>query len=358
MLGEGDSLLAIAISSVVIWLFFALILGGVKQATTINTIATIAKMVPLAFCIIAIIFAFDPKVFADNLMGMAPGGNETIFSQVRQTMLITVFVFLGIEGASIYSRHAKSRKDVGRATVLGFLLVLALLASVTLLSYGVLPRADIALLRQPSLAGILESVVGSWGGLSVRFGLIISVLGAYLAWTLMSAEVLFAAAEGDDMPGFVRKTNGNGVPQNALFMSAILTQLILIATYFSESALDFASELTSSLSLLPFFLTAVYSVKVVTEKNDGLDAPAKGRKPEFAVSILAAVYTAFLIYAAGWQYLLLSCLLLAPSSLLFFRARKEQNLRVFTAPEKVIVVVLIAGAIMAIISFAAGWIAM
>ena len=41
-------------------------------------------------------------------------------------MLVTVFVFLGVEGASVYSRHAKRREDVGKATVLGFLSVLAL----------------------------------------------------------------------------------------------------------------------------------------------------------------------------------------------------------------------------------------
>ena len=36
-----------------------------------------------------------------------------LFEQVRDTMLVTVFVFLGIEGASVYSRFAKKRSDVG-----------------------------------------------------------------------------------------------------------------------------------------------------------------------------------------------------------------------------------------------------
>ena len=58
-------------------------------------------------------------------------------------MLITVFVFLGIEGASNYSRFAQKRADVGKATVVGFLGVLALFASVSILSFGVMPRAEI-----------------------------------------------------------------------------------------------------------------------------------------------------------------------------------------------------------------------
>ena len=62
---------------------------------------------------------------------------------------------------------------------------------VTMLPYAVLPRADIAGMRQPSMATVLEAVVGHWGAIFVSVGLIVSVLGAYLAWSLICAEVLF-----------------------------------------------------------------------------------------------------------------------------------------------------------------------
>jgi arginine:ornithine antiporter/lysine permease len=89
-------------------------------------------------------------VFADNLRGGIGYGSP--FDQVKGTMLVTVFVFLGVEGASVYSRHAKRREDVGRATILGFLSVFAIFASVTIVTYGVLPASEIAELRQPSMA--------------------------------------------------------------------------------------------------------------------------------------------------------------------------------------------------------------
>ena len=41
----------------------------------------------------------------------------------------------------------------------------------------------------------------------VSIGLIVSVLGAYLAWTLMAAEVLYVAAKDDDMPRFLARSN-------------------------------------------------------------------------------------------------------------------------------------------------------
>ena len=78
-------------------------------------------------------------------------------------MLITVFVFLGIEGASNYSRFAKKRSDVGKATVIGFLGVLALFASVSILSFGILPRAELQQLSQPSVGGVLAAAVGPLG---------------------------------------------------------------------------------------------------------------------------------------------------------------------------------------------------
>src|SRR4051812_46963516 len=191
-LGEGDTVLAVAISSVGLWLFFVLVRRGIAQAAAINRIVTIAKLVPILVFVLLAIFALDPAVFAANWAGADYAGS--LFEQVRGTMLVTVFVFLGVEGASTYSRHARRREDVGRATILGFLSVFSVFASVTIVSYGILPMDQLAKLRQPSMAGVLEAAVGPWGTWFVSAGLMISVLGAYLAWSLMAAEVLLVAA--------------------------------------------------------------------------------------------------------------------------------------------------------------------
>src|SRR5699024_7199604 len=153
-LGEGDTIVAILLSSVALWGFFFFISRGVQEATAVNRIVTIAKMVPIAVFIILALFYLKPDVFVENFSGTGEG---SLFTQVRNTMLVTVFVFLGVEGASVYSRHARKREDVGRATVLGFLSVFAIFASVTIVSYGLMPLDEIAQLRQPSMAGILES---------------------------------------------------------------------------------------------------------------------------------------------------------------------------------------------------------
>ena len=94
--GQGNTAVAIIVASVGIWLFHTLILRGTQQAAVINSIVTVAKIVPILIFILILIFAFKLNLFSYNLYG----GDLTagMFEQVRATMLVTVFVFLGIEG--------------------------------------------------------------------------------------------------------------------------------------------------------------------------------------------------------------------------------------------------------------------
>lgn len=348
-LGEGNTIPALVLSTIGLWGFFLLIRKGVREAAAINRIVTVAKLVPILVFILIALFYLDPKVFADNVSGSTYG---TLFDQVRGTMLVTVFVFLGVEGASVYSRHAKRREDVGRATVLGFLSVFAIFASVTIVSYGILPMAEIGALRQPSMAGVLEAAVGTWGKVFVSIGLIISVLGAYLAWTLMAAEVLFVAAKDDDMPRFLRGVNAADVPVPALILSTSLAQVFLIVTYFSEDAFNFALDLTSALTLIPFLLAAAYAVKLALGRADA----ARGSGRELTVGVIATIYIAFLLFAAGLTYVLVSFIIYAPATILFAITRREQGRRVFSPAELVLFVVSLVGAIVGIVAIAAGWI--
>ncbi|MGW5739289.1 MULTISPECIES: basic amino acid/polyamine antiporter [Streptomyces] len=351
-LGDGDTLLAVVLSSFGLWAFFLLIRRGVKEAAAINRIVTVAKVVPILVFVILALFFFKPSVFADNFGGADYAGS--LFNQVRGTMLATVFVFLGVEGASVYSRHAKRREDVGRATILGFLSVFAVFASVTIVSYGIMPMAEIAELRQPSMAGVLEEAVGTWGKVFVSVGLIVSVLGAYLAWTLMAAEVLFVAAKDDDMPRFLRKATSEDVPVPALLMTTALSQVVLVVTMFSDDAFNFALDLTSALSLIPFLLAAGFAVKIALGGQE--DVAGRSTRKELVIAVIATLYTAFLLYAAGLKFVLVSFILYAPATLLFVKARREQDRRLFSPREAVICAVSIAGAVVGVIALAMGWI--
>src|SRR5690349_6878422 len=177
--GDGDTALAVALGTAGVWLFHYMIARGVRDAAVINRIVTIFKVLPILVFIIVLFFYFDAGVFSDNWTAYGYGDLGNLNEQVRTTMLITTFVFIGIEGASVYSRYAKRREDVGRATVLGFLSVLSIFSLVTLSSYSVVPQPELADTRQPSMIGVFESVVGHWGEIFISVGVVVSVLGAY-----------------------------------------------------------------------------------------------------------------------------------------------------------------------------------
>ncbi|WP_049600419.1 basic amino acid/polyamine antiporter [Yersinia nurmii] len=377
LFGDGNTLSAVLIASLILWSFHFMVLRGVKEAATINTIATFAKVIPIFIFVVVLIFAFNSDIFMQNFWG-APvtsitadishwddygyvghaateidASSTSLFSQIRSTMLVTVFVFVGIEGASVYSRYAKERRHVGIATVLGFIGVLCLLVLVTMLSYGVLLRPDLASLRQPSMAGVLEHIVGRWGAIFISIGLIISVMGAYLSWTLLAAEALYSAAKSHIMPKIFTTENKHGVPSAAVWMSNIFIQFFLIVTLFTEYAFQLALELTSSLVLIPYLLVAAYGLKLAW-RGETYEKDSREHKKDFLIAAIATLYAILMVYAGGLKYVLLSAVIYGPGTLLFILAKREQHHPVFTAVEKVLFAVAIAAAAGAVYGLVTG----
>ncbi|MEI5674683.1 MULTISPECIES: basic amino acid/polyamine antiporter [Nocardioides] len=343
--GDGDTVLAVGLATCGVWLFHYLIARGVRDAAVINRIVTVFKILPILVFIVVLLVSLDAGVVADNWLATGYGDLDGLGDQVRSTMLITTFVFIGIEGASVYSRYARRREDVGRATVLGFLSVLSIFALVTLSSYAVVPQPELAATRQPSMVGVFESVVGDWGEVFISVAVIVSVLGAYLAWTLMAAEVMFIPARADDFPAFLGRENAAGTPITALVVTSLGVQALLALTLVVTDALNFLLDLATSLALLPYLLAAAYALKLglTGESYDGV-APAVRRR-ETIVAGAATAYTIFLFDAAGLQFLLLSTVILAPSALLFVKARSERGLRLFTPTEMGVFALVAVGAV-------------
>lgn len=342
--GDGSSVTAIVVSLIGIWAFHFMILRGVEQATFINTVVTVAKIVPLIVAVIGFIVFFNHSQFSENFFGGVGMPEKSLLAQVRDTMLITVFVFIGIEGASVYSRFAKERSDVGKATILGFVAVTGLMVAITLLPYATAPRAAIAGVQNPSLAGAFELAVGHWGAVLISIGVLVSVLGAYLAWSLICAEVMFAAAKSSDMPKLFAAQNGNRVPANALWLTNIVVSLFVISTYWSRDAFNFMLDMTSVTALLPYLLVAGYGV-LLARSGVGYETTPNERGRDQVFAWIAAVYTIFMFVAAGLKYVLLVAVLFVPGTILYFWARREQKLQLFTTTAELVIfaITVIAG---------------
>lgn len=151
----GNNLLSIIGGSVLIWGFNFLVLRGIKQATVINIIGTIAKIVPLILFILILLFVFQFSKFDFNFWGEQIATRAKLgglSAQIKSTMLVTLWAFIGIEGAVVMSKHASSPKAVGRATVLGFLGCLIIYILLSLLPFGYMTQAELAAIPNPSTA--------------------------------------------------------------------------------------------------------------------------------------------------------------------------------------------------------------
>jgi arginine:ornithine antiporter / lysine permease len=335
--GEGNTQAAIIGASIAVWVVHLLVLRGIQGATVLNAVVTIAKVAPLLLFIGLVAMAFEVKTFRLDFWGDAKLGS--VLDQVKSTMLVTVWVFIGIEGASVYSARARQRADVGRATLAGFLICLLLLMGVSLLSLGIYTQPELAALKNPSMAVVLEKAVGSWGAIVIYIGLIISVGGGFLAWTLLAAESLFTPANGGVMPTWLVHKNTNDVPSNALWLTSGMVQLFLIVTLFSKASYLALISLSTAMILLPYLFSAVYGLSLVWR---GEGESRSKRSSDMPVAAIAAVYCIWLLYAAGLKYLLLSALLYAAGAGVYVIAKKQRGERPFTGQEWGLLLVICA----------------
>ncbi|MCQ9279178.1 arginine-ornithine antiporter [Staphylococcus borealis] len=348
----GNTLPSIIVASFLLWGVHFLILRGVETAAFINSIVTVAKLIPIFLVIICMIVVFNFDTFKAGFYGMTSGGTGIFswgdtMSQVKSTMLVTVWVFTGIEGAVVFSGRAKSKKDVGTATVIGLVSVLVIYFLMTVLAQGVIQQNQIADLASPSMAQVLEHIVGHWGSVLVNIGLIISVLGAWLGWTLLAGELPFIVAKDGLFPKWFAKENKNKAPINALLITNILVQIFLVSMLFTDSAYQFAFSLASSAILIPYMFSAFYQLKYTIEHKG--HATVK----QWAIGIIASIYAIWLVYAAGIDYLLLTMLLYIPG-LFVYRFVQRNNHKPLTKGDYILFAVIIILAVIGIIRLAMG----
>ena len=317
-------LTAFLIGSAILWSFHAILMAGIREGAILNFIVTAAKLIPILL-IILLGFALvrsDLFIVANWQRQLAStGGDTTPLMQVKEAMAVVLWCFVGIEAASVLSGRAKSQRTVRLSIILSLLVVLSIYMLVTFIAMSSVPAHELAASETP-LALVLErTAVGAAGGLVIRLGIMISVLGASISWILLSVETLYAAARDGVLPRLFQKTNRKGTPVNALLMTQCFTQLFLLSILSPRLNETYLAAITiaTTLVLIPYLLSSLYAVKTAFSIR-------KQESPRhLVIALLGTLYSLYVIYAVGLRYLILSVLFYGIGSLLFLRAKREQR---------------------------------
>lgn len=351
----GNNLASIIGGSILIWGFNFLVLRGIKQATLVNTIGTIAKIVPLILFIVIIAFIFHFDRFDFNFWGENTKSLGGLSSQIKSTMLVTLWAFIGIEGAVVMSKHAKSPQTVGRATLLGFIGCLGIYILLSLLPFGYMSQTELAAVPNPSTAGILEKAIGRPGAWLMNIGLLISVLTSWLAWTMITAQIPQAAAENGTFPKEFAKENEYQAPSVSLWVTSALMQAMILLVYFSNNAWNTMLSITSVMVLPAYFSSCAYLWKICEDGEYPANAYIRRSTALFS-SVVGSVYALWLIYAAGLNYLLMAVIFMTIGIPVFVWARKQSapNQKAFTVGEGALACLMAVIAVWAVYAFSRG----
>lgn len=325
----GNNIPAIIVGSFIVWIMFFICLAGVKSASFLNVIGTIGKLIPVLIFLIIIIFGFKISLFLTDFWGNQTipslhdhNLNSSILSQVKSTMLVVLWLFMGIEGAVVVSGRAKSQKDVGKSTFIGYIFILIVYALVSLLPYGSFSQGELAKMSNPSVAQIMLVKVGEWGSVIINIGVLISVLSSWLAWMVMLGEIPYAAAKSQTFPKAFLKQNKKGANSTALLWTTIVIQVTLILSYFAGNAWDTMISVTSAMAVPCYFFSCLYLFKLTIKKQypTGIFA---SKTNAFITGLIGSLFTLFIFYSAGLNYLLMALIAYAIGVPLFIYTRKK-----------------------------------
>ena len=197
--------------------------------------------------------------------------------------------------------------------------------------------------------------------------MILSLAGALLGWTILAADCPYSAArQGVFLKAFAR-ANPNGSPSFALYLTNGLVQLFLIVIFFSASTYQVFYTFSTTMIMIPYFLSALYYLKVTLRGEGfprGVKSPASGSDPDAdiaarggslaAARFFAIIGTAYGI-SSGLELTFIACILYAPGILVYALGKKERGRPVFERPyEMVLAIALAVLALIAIFMIATG----
>ena len=353
----GNTIPCIIIAFIVMWALTYLVIRGVESAAFLNAIVMVCKVAAIAVTLIFGIFLFNAGISTayfwgnvyDNAVAAGQYGPDAaplggVGTQIFNCMIIMMWCFVGIEGASVVSSRAARKTDVGKATLIGFICLMLIYVGASVLPYGYMSSTEVAALDYPALVYVFSSMAPGWGGPFISIAIIISILGSWLSFTILPAETTSEMADYKLLPASWGKLNSHNAPSMSLLIVGACTQAFLIVLLFSADAYDFAFSMCTVAIVITWAFAAAYQAKWGVQNKNMVQA---------AIGFVAVAFQVIGVLFNGWSFLLLTCVGYIPGFFIYVKARKDYG-NAITMGEKVCMGVVSALGVLSLVLLAMG----
>ena len=220
----------IAILVVAFGLWSLVNLRGVSLAARLNSIATVAKLLPLLLVAVGGAFFIDP---ANLQIAAMPAAGD-----VARTSLLLIFAFAGIECALVPSGEVRdTARTVPRAIALAMIGITLLYIALQMVAQGVL-GAGLAKATVSPLADVAGASLGGWARALLLVGASISMFGYLGGMTLSIPRILFAFARDGFLPRALASVHPvHRAPQTAIVVQSAMALALAISGTFEKLAI-------------------------------------------------------------------------------------------------------------------------
>lgn len=307
-----------------LWIPAIINLVGVRQMAIVQNVTVVLKFLPLLVVgTLGWFFVSSANFGAFN----ASGGS--LYDAVNLAAGVALFSFIGVECASIAAgRVADPDRNVGRASVIGTAASGLLYLAVTAAVMGLVPHDQLVDDGAPFVAAFDAMFDGGWLGKLVALTAVISGLGALNGWTMVTAEMPYAAAKDGLFLSAFGKLNANRVPWVGVIASTVVASLLMAWSYSGETGLKvftYLVYLSVVTVAIPYFLSACAQLTYLVSRRRAVQGWALAR--DLTVSVVGGMFALWVTFASGYQsvYQAMLLLLLGIPVYAFLKAQRERR---------------------------------
>jgi len=255
---------------------------GVTLSVRLNSIATVAKLLPLLLVAIGGAFFISAGNLAIEVV--PPAGD------IARTSLLLIFAFAGIECALVPSGEVRdTARTVPRAIAIAMLAITVLYIALQVVAQGILGDSLAQATASP-LADAAGASMGSWARAILLAGASISTFGYLGGMTLSMPRALFALARDGFLPPQLAAVHPEyRTPHIAIVAQSVLTLALAATGTFEQLAI------LANVSALALYLGCALAAWRLRQRNvargGGFNIPGGAVLPWVACAVILWLLT-------------------------------------------------------------------